>query len=158
VRRPFLVGAFAGVAMTLSSVAIASIWIETKPDPLYLRIADDNFDHILGPNYKVEEGPLSAKLIRHCGIDRFTTISSLPDYAGSSLVALSSMTEGQRNCLIGETRTHGLSLAISSGPDESSFECLPGWPSRFQPYNASDYELCRGHKPDALFRSTRDAK
>ncbi len=66
-RRPFLFGALLGIVLTLSSVAIASVWVETKAVPLYLRIADDNFDHILGPEYKAEEGPVSARLIRHCG-------------------------------------------------------------------------------------------
>ncbi|MBJ7499378.1 MAG: hypothetical protein JHC57_06470 [Sphingopyxis sp.] len=153
--RPLL-GALIGVVMALSSVAVATMWFGKEPERLYLRIADDNFDHILGPDYKAEDGPVSVKLIRHCGIDEFTTISALPDYAGSSLVPLDSTSEGEINCLIGEARIHALSLAIAAGPDEANFECLPGWPSRFQPFNASDYELCRGHKPDAIFRSTKD--
>lgn len=101
---------------------------------------------------------MSARLIRYCGIDRFTTINALPDYVGSSLVPLESTPEGKINCLIGEARIHALSLAIAAGPDTANFECLPGWPSRFQPFNAADYELCRDHKPDATYRSTRKAE
>ena len=153
--RSVLGGVAPGATLAIGGVLIADIWLKDQPKPLYLRIADDNFDHILGPDYRAEDGPMSARLIRHCGIDRFTTISALPDYAGSSLVPLASTPEAKINCLIGEARIHALSLAVAPGPDTANFECLPGWPSRFQPFNAADYELCRGHKPDATFGSTQ---
>lgn len=43
----------------MASAAIASMWLNDEPQALYLRIADDNFDYILAPNHRDEDGPIS---------------------------------------------------------------------------------------------------
>ena len=143
-----------GAALALASVAIASIWIEPDVQPVYLRIADDNFDYLLGPDYEPEGGPTSAKLIRHCGIDNFTLDLPIPDHAGSAFVNLQTTPRAKLNCLIGEARIHGLSLAIVDGENKEHFECLSGWPSRFQRYDPGDYGFCPKGRPDAIFRKS----
>ena len=149
-RRSLLVGVAGGAALALGSVAAASIWLKEEPQALYLRIADDNFDYMLAPGHEPEDGPTSARLIRHCGIDAFTLDLASPDHAGSAFVNLEKTPRARLNCLIGEARIHGLSLAIVDGEDTASFECLPGWPSRFQRFNPADYGFCPNGEPNPV--------
>ena len=157
-RRTLLIGMVSGAALALASAAIASIWHNDKRQTLYLRIADDNFDHLLAPDHQDEDGPISAKLARRCGINKFTLDLAVPDHTGSAFVELETTPPANLNCLIGEARVHALSLAIVDGMNITSFECLPGWPSRFQKVEGGNFELCQGRNPDPIFKRDRDAK
>ena len=139
-----------GATLALASVAIATIWIRPDTDPVYLRIADDNFDLILSAGHDPEDGPTSARLIRHCGIETFNLDLAIPDHGGSAFVNLESTPRAKLNCLIGEARIHGLSLAIVDGEDTAAFECLPGWPSRFQRFDPADYGFCPKGEPNPV--------
>ncbi len=149
-RRTLLIGVAIGAALGLAGAAIASIWFDEKPKPLHLRIVDDNFDYILAPKHRDEDGPISPRLARHCGIDQFTVDLAVPDHAGSTFVDLEKTPRAKINCLIGEARIHGLSLAIVDGDDRSNFECLPGWPSRFQRFDRADYGFCPRGEPNQV--------
>lgn len=150
-RRSFLVGVTLGAALALGGVAIARFWMSDRPEPLYLRIADDNFGETLAPGSKDEHGPTSVRLIRSCGIDAFTTDSMNPDHAGSSFVRIDTTPPANLNCLIGEARAHSMSLALARGVDTTTIACLPGWPTRFRNDPPSEYELCRGKNPQPIF-------
>ena len=139
-----------GATLALAGVAIATIWIRPDADPVYLRIADDNFDYLLGPDHGPGDGPMSARLIRHCGIETFTLDLAVPDRGGSAFVNLENTPRAKLNCLIGEARIHGLSLAIVDGEDTAAFECLPGWPSRFQRFDPADYGSCPKGEPNPV--------
>ncbi|MGH6650097.1 MAG: hypothetical protein ACREB7_03100 [Sphingopyxis sp.] len=149
-RRSLLIGMACGAALALASAAIANTWLVEEPKALYLRIADDNFDYMLAPGYRDGDGPISPQLVRHCGVNRFTVDLAIPDHAGSAFVNLENTPRAQLNCLIGEARIHGLSLAIVDGEDTASFECLPGWPSRFQRFNPADYGFCPKGEPNPV--------
>ena len=149
-RRSFLVGIALGAALVLSSVTIANLWIGDRTEPLYLRIADDNFDETLAPDFKDEDGPTSPRLVRSCGIDAFTTDLSVPDHGGSSFVRIDMTTTANLNCLIGEARAHRMSLAITRGQDMIEIECLPGWPTRFK--DDLPTEACPNGNIQPIFR------
>lgn len=157
-RRAFLWGLALGAALVLGSTAIANAWMNGRPEPLYLRIADDNYDHLLGPDHKAEDGPTSARLIRRCGINKFTIDLPIVDHSGSAFVDLESTPRPKLNCLIGEARIHSLSLAIVDGENMTNFECLPGWPSRFQRFNPGDYQFCQNGRPNPVFGKETDPK
>jgi len=150
-RRTLLIGMASGAALALASVAVATIWLKPQSQPIYLRIADDNFDHLLGPDFEPEGAPTSAQLIRHCGIESFTLDLAVPDHAGSAFVNLETTPRAKLNCLIGEARIHGLSMAIVDGENRENFECMAGWPSRFQRYDPADYGFCPKGQPNAIF-------
>ncbi|KQZ64838.1 hypothetical protein EEB18_016390 [Sphingopyxis sp. OPL5] len=145
-----LVGIAIGAMLALAGVAVAAVWIAPRTEPTYLRIADDDIDHLLSSDHEPEDGPTSARLIRHCGIDAFTLDLAIPDHAGSAFVNLEKTPRARLNCLIGEARIHGLSLAIVDGEDTASFECLPGWPSRFQRFDPADYGFCPKGEPNPV--------
>lgn len=147
-NRSFLWGLALGATLVLGTTAIASVWMKDRPDPLYLRIADDNYDYLLGPDHKAEDGPTSARLIRRCGINKFTIDLPMLDHSGSAFVDLESTPRPKLNCLIGEARIHSLSLAIMDGENVASFECLPGWPSRFRRFDPGDYQFCPDGRPN----------
>ncbi|WP_143043502.1 hypothetical protein [Sphingopyxis sp. YR583] len=150
-RRSFLWGTALGAALALVGAAIASVWFKDRPEPLYLRIADDNFDEIFAHSSKDEDGPTSVRLIRSCGIDAFTTDSTIPDHAGSSFVRIDTTPPANLNCLIGEARSHSMSLALARGLDTTTITCLPGWPTRFRNDPPVEYEACRGKNPQPIF-------
>ncbi|MBL9071614.1 MAG: hypothetical protein JNM03_16655 [Sphingopyxis sp.] len=154
-RRSFLWGAALGAALALGSAALATLWVRDRAQPVYLRIADDNFDEMLAADFKAEEGPTSARLIRRCGIGEFTLDLAIPDHGGSAFVKLEGTPRSKLNCLIGEARIHGLSLAIVDGENRENFECLPGWPSRFRRFDAADYGFCPDGKPNPVFGKDR---
>lgn len=157
-RRPFLIGMLAGAASALASVAAVASLSEDGTVQ-YLRVADDNYEHILGLNYKPEDGPTSAKIIRDCKIEQFVTDVSQPDYAGSSFVKIDGMPKANLNCVIGEARINSMSIAIVDGIDAIPIDCIGGWPTRFQKEEAGGFELCRGHKnPYPIFVSTPPPK
>ncbi|MCW0199612.1 hypothetical protein [Sphingopyxis sp.] len=157
-RRPFLIGMLAGAALALASAATAA-WLSKEDAPQYLRIVDDNYEHILGPNYKLEDGPTSAKIIRDCKVQQFVTDTSLPDYAGSSFVKIDGIPKANLNCIIGEARINSMSIAIVDGIDLTPTDCIGGWPTRFQDEEAGNFELCRGGKnPDPIFVPTPPPK
>lgn len=133
---------------------VAASWLSGEEPAQYLRIVDDNYDYILGPTYKPEGGPLSAKIIRDCKIDQFVTDSSQPDYAGSSFVKIDGMPKANLNCLIGEARLNSMSIAITDDIDTTPTDCIGGWPTRFQKKEAGNFELCRGKNPNPIFVPT----
>ena len=152
-RRPFLFGMLTGVALAIASTAIAA-WLSEDEVPQYLRVVDDNYGFILGPNYRPEDGPTSAKIIKDCKIEQFVTDTSQPDYAGSSFVKIDGMPKANLNCLIGEARLNSMSIAIVDGIDTTPTDCLGGWPTRFQEQEAGGFELCRGKNPNPIFVPT----
>ena len=156
-RRSFLPGVALGAALALSSVAIVSIWGSARTEPLYLRIADDNFGETLAPGSKNEHGPTSVRLIRSCGINAFTTDLTIPDHAGSSFVRIDTTPPANLNCLIGEARAHSMSLALARGADTTTIACLPGWPTRFRNDPPVEYEACRGKNPRPIFEEQHGA-
>ncbi|HET6525211.1 hypothetical protein [Sphingopyxis sp.] len=157
-RRPFLIGMLSGVALAIASVGGATL-LSKKQAPQYLRVIDDNPHSIQGPNNEQEFGPLSARLIRNCKIERFVTDSPQPDYTGSSFVKIDGMPKAYLNCLIGEARTNSLSIAIVDGIDTTPAECIGGWPTRFQKESPGGFELCRGQKnPNPIFIPTSPPK
>ena len=101
-----------GAALVLASAAIASMWLKEEPEVLYLRIAEDNFDYMLAPNHRDEDGPISLQLVQRCGIKAFTLDSAIPDRTGSAFVEVETTPRANLNCVIGEARLQGLSLAI----------------------------------------------
>src|SRR5690606_39906727 len=131
-RRSFLAGMLLGSALALASALGAQAWSASREEPLYLRIADDDYDDLSLSDRKAEDGPTSARLIRACGVEKFSLDLAIPDHAGSAFVEIDSTPRPRLNCLIGEARIHGLSLAVVRGLDTAAFECLPGWPSRFR--------------------------
>ncbi len=151
-RRPFLIGMLTGAAFAIASAGVAA-WYSGEPAAQYLRVIDDNFDHILGPNHEPKDGPLSAKLIRNCKIKRFVTDTPGLDYAGSSFVKIDGMPKANLNCLIGEARINSMSLAIVDEIDTIPTDCLGGWPTRFKNREAGDFQLCRGKNPNPIFVS-----
>jgi len=156
--RPFLIGMSAGTILALASAfAVASL--SKKDASQYLRIVDDNFEHILGPNYKPEDGPTSAKLIRNCKIEQFVTDTSQLDYAGSSFVKIDGTPKANLNCVIGQARINSMSIAIVDGIDTTPTDCISGWPTRFQDEEAGNFELCReGKNPNPIFVPTPPPK
>lgn len=157
-RRSFLMGMSVGAALTLASAAAAA-WLSKEDASQYLRIVDDNFEYTLGPNYKPEDGPTSAKLIRDCKIEQFVTDTSQLDYAGSSFVKIDGMPKANLNCVIGEARINSMSIAIVDGIDTTPTDCIGGWPTRFQDEEAGNFELCRGGKnPNPIFVPTPPPK
>lgn len=146
-RRTLLMGMACGAALALASVAAARIWLKEEPRALHLRIADDNFDYVLAPGYRDDTGPISAQLVRRCGINAFTLDSAIPDRTGSTFVEIGTTPRAKLNCLIGEARLQGLSMAIVDGMDMTSFECLPGRPSRFQKADGN-FGACPEREPD----------
>ncbi|WOF42082.1 hypothetical protein KNJ79_12740 [Sphingopyxis indica] len=152
-RRTFLVGTLIGAIFAISSMAMAS-WMSDDEPNQYLRIIDDNYDYILGPNHKPEDGPLSTKIIRNCKIEAFVTDTSQLDYAGSSFVKIDGMPKANLNCLIGEARINSMSIAITDGIDTTPTDCIGGWPTRFQKQEAGNFELCRGKNPNPIFVPT----
>lgn len=157
-RRTFLLGMLAGAALGIASAGAATLFSE-KPAIQYLRVIDDNFDYILGPNHAPEDGPLSPRLIRNCKIEQFVTDSAQPDYSGSSFVKIDGMPKANLNCLIGEARANSLSFAIVDGIDTTPTDCIDGWPTRFQTESSGGFELCRGQKnPNPIFMPTPPPK
>lgn len=157
-RRPFLMGMLAGAAFAIASAGAATLLSE-KQATQYLRVIDDNFDYILGPNHQPEDGPLSPRLIRNCKIEQFVTDSAQPDYTGSSFVKIDGMPKANLNCLIGEARANSLSIAIVDGIDTTPTDCIGGWPTRFQKEASVGFELCRGQKnPEPIFMPTPPPK
>lgn len=150
-RRHLLWGVLLGAVLALLGMAVAEIRFSSREEPLYLRIADDNFDEISGAQIRAEDGPTSVRLIRSCGIDAFTVDSMIPDHVGSSFVRIDTTPEARLNCLIGEARTHSMSLAITRGQNTTEINCLPGWPTRFRHFDPTDYEACRGKNPEPVF-------
>lgn len=146
-HRSLLIGMVCGATLALASAAIASIWLNEKPEALYLRIAEDSFDYMLAPGHRDEDGPISPQLVRRCGIKEFLLDSAVPDRTGSAFVKIETTPRANLNCLIGEARLQGLSLAIVDGMDKTSFECLPGRPSRFQKEDGN-FGGCPEQKPD----------
>lgn len=157
-RRHFLLGVLFGAVLALLGMAVAEIGFSKREEPLYLRIADDNFDEMFDPQFKPETGPTSARLIRSCGIGAFTTDNMIPDHTGSSFVRIDTTPRARLNCLIGEARAHSMSLAITRGLDTTEINCLPGWPTRFQPFDPVEYEACRGKNPEPLFEEAHPAR
>lgn len=150
-RRSFLVGVALGAALALGGVATARFWMSDRPEPIYLRIADDNFGETLAPGSKDEHGPTSVRLILSCGIDAFKTDLMIPDHTGSSFVRIDTTPPANLNCLIGEARAHSMSLALVRGVDRTTIACLPGWPTRFRNDPPVEYEACRGKNPQPIF-------
>ena len=150
-RRSFLWGTALGAALALAGAAIASVWIKDRPEPLYLRISDDNYHETFeNPEFEAKDGLTSARLIRSCGIKAFTIDSMQVDHTGSSFVRIDSTPAAKLNCLIGEARARSMSLAITRGMDTNEIMCLPGWPTRFR--NDPPAESCPGGNPDPIFR------
>ena len=150
-RRPFLIGVLAGAALGIASIASAA-WLTKGEAPQYLRVIDDNYDHIMGPSYEPKGGPMSAKLIRDCKIEQFVTDTSQPDYSGSTFVKIDGTPKANLNCLIGEARINSMSIAIVNGIDTTPTDCIGGWPTRFKDEEAGNFELCRGGKnPNPIF-------
>jgi hypothetical protein len=144
----------AGAALATASVGAAAL-LSKKQAGQYLRVIDDNPYSIQGPNHEQEFGPLSARLIRNCKIEKFVTESAQPDYTGSSFVKIDGIPKAHLNCLIGEARTNSLSIAIVDGIDTTPADCIGGWPTRFQNDAAGGFELCRGQKnPNPIFLPT----
>ena len=141
-----------GAALTVAS-GIAGMWLTEDKVPQYLRVADDNFEYLEGPNYNAEDGPMSAKLIRDCKIDSFTMHDPSED-SGSSFVKIDGMPKANLNCLIGEARIHSMSIAIVDGIDRTATDCLGGWPTRFQEEAETFSQFCLGSKnPNPIFVS-----
>lgn len=152
-RRSFLGGIALGAVLALGSVMVAGIWLKDQPEPLYLRIADDNFHETFdaeNPEFKPEHGPTSVRLIRGCKIAAFTTDNMGLDHTGSSFVRIDSTPKANLNCLIGEARSHSMSLAITRGLDTTAIECFPGWPTRFR--DDPPAESCPAGNPAPIFR------
>jgi hypothetical protein len=150
-----LMGMLAGAALAATSSGFAALWFAANEEPQYLRVIDDDFDHILGPDYKAEEGPTSVNLIRNCRIESFVTDVGQLDHAGSSFVRLDATPWPKLNCLIGEARMRDMSIAIVHGVDNTTVDCLGGWPTRFKEREAGDFALCVGGKnPNPIFVPT----
>ncbi|WP_447756799.1 hypothetical protein [Sphingopyxis fribergensis] len=149
-RRPLLIGVLIGAILAIAATAVTA-WLREERSPQYLRIIDDNYDYILGPSYKWEDGPLSAKIIRVCKIQQFVTDALQADYSGSSFVKIDGMPKANLNCAIGEARIHSMSFAIVDGIDTTPTDCIGGWPTRFQKQEAGNFELCRGKNPNPIF-------
>jgi len=154
-RRSLLTGMLLGSALTLASALGAQAWSASREEPLYLRIADDDHDDLAQTDRKAEDSPTSARLIRACGIDKFSLDLAIPDHEGSAFVEIDSTPRPRLNCLIGEARIHGLSLAVVRGLDTAAFECLPGWPSRFRKLDAADYQFCPHGRPNEIIPRTQ---
>lgn len=152
-RRAFLIGTLIGAILAISATALAALLSEDEA-PQYLRVVDDNYDYILGPDHKPEDGPLSTKIMRDCKIEQFVTDTSQLDYAGSSFVKIDGMPKANLNCVIGEARIHGMSIVIADGVDTTPTDCIGGWPTRFQKQEAGNFELCRGKNPNPIFVAT----
>lgn len=159
-NRAFLVGMLTGSVLAIATCSAAILWLGKGQDRLYLRVVDDNFDYILGPNYKPEkEGPAGLKLLRDCKIGSFLTDAGGNDAASSSFISLDTTPPENLNCLIGEARTHSMSIAIAKGVDNTPTDCLGGWPTRFRDFEAGDFNLCAGGKnPNPIFVPTPPPK
>ncbi len=159
-NRTYLVGVLTGSALGIVAWGAASLWLPNDQQPLYLRLIDDNFDHILGPDYKPEtEGPAGLKLLRDCKITAFLTDAGGNDAASSSFIALDATSPEKVNCLIGEARIRSMSIAIVQGIDTTPTDCLGGWPTRFRDREAGDFNLCVGGKnPNPVFVPTPPPK
>jgi hypothetical protein len=159
-NRKFLLGVLAGAALGISASGASTMWLRNDKEPLYLRLIDDNFDHILGPDYKPEtEGPAGLKLLRDCKIMTFLTDAGGPDAASSSFISLEATPPANLNCIIGEARIHSMSIAVVRGIDTTPTDCLGGWPTRFLDREAGDFNLCVGGKnPNPIFIPTPPPK
>ena len=152
-QRSFLWGLALGATLALGGVAVARVWIKDRPEPLYLRIADDNFHETFdteNPEFQPEDGPTSMRLIRGCKIATFMIDTRGLDHTGSSFVRIDSTPKAKLNCLIGEARAHSMSLAITRGLDTTEIVCVPGWPTRFR--DDPPAEPCPRGNPDPIFR------
>ncbi|PQM26926.1 hypothetical protein CVO77_18300 [Sphingopyxis lindanitolerans] len=131
-NRSALLWMLAGALPVALAAAVVSLWPKDEPVGLYLRIVDDNVD--LPADYQWEKvGAFSSMLARKCGINRFETDSMGVDHMGSSFVPLDDASTSELDCLIGEARIHGMTIAVSRGTTPETVECLPGHPARFQP-------------------------
>ena len=152
-RRSFLIGMLTGAAFAIASAGVAA-WYPDEPETQYLRVIDDNFDYLLGPNHEPKDGTMSGKIIRDCKIENFVFDVGGMDAAASSFVKIDGMPKANLNCLIGEARINSMSIAITDGIDTTPTDCLGGWPTRFKNREAGDFQLCRGKNPNPIFVSS----
>jgi hypothetical protein len=143
--------------MAIGSFAAAE-WLSDDQYPQYLRVIDDNYDHLLRKDHKWEEGPTSAKLIRNCKIEAFVNDSLGLHYAGSSFVKIKGVPIANLNCLLGEARINAMSVAVVARIDSTPTDCIDGWPTRSKD-GVAIFGHCRGEKePDPVYVSPSASK